>query len=68
MFSTEPLTAIVVRVWLPGEDELWRLTFQDAEPVELEPAELAYEPVEPTLQELRRAYERALRAEGSPAA
>ena len=39
--TTEPtgdtLSAIIVRVWLPDEEEIWRLTHVDTEPERIEP-------------------------------
>lgn len=53
--DTFQLAAIVVRDWLPPEDEIWRLDFDEAEP-ERSKAEPIATP-EPTFAEMRDQYE-----------
>lgn len=65
--DTFTLSAVVVWDWMPGEDNIWRLEFEETEPERAKP-----EPVElpsPSWPELREAYAAAnarRRAQRSP--
>lgn len=52
--DTFTLAAIVVRDWLPDEDNIWRLEFEETEPERAKPERV--DPSVPTWEELRDAY------------